>query len=121
MDWLAVLLLLAVYGVFLGIAVGLFAYVAWQARRRGYSFWLWLLACVVSLNPLLILVVLAMLPDARKKRLREEEMEALQAKIAALPALDLDGEAVVPAGLLGDQSTAAPSRYRSIGDEETRG
>jgi heme exporter protein D len=120
MNMVALLSLLAIYGVPLGIAFGLGAYVAWQARRRGYSFWVWLLASVVSLNPLLILILLAMLPDARKKRLREEEMEALQEKIAALPVVELGGDAVVPAGSLGEQSTAA-ARLRSVGDEETRG
>jgi heme exporter protein D len=120
MDLATLLLLLTVYGGVLGIAFGLGAYVAWQAKGRGYSFWLWLAASGVSLNPLLILILLAMLPDARKKRLREEEMEELQEKIAALPAVELGGDAVVPAGPLGDQSTAA-APLRSVGDEETRG
>ncbi len=105
-----------------GLGLALFGAVAWQAKRRGYSFWVWMLASVVSLNPLLILLVLVMLPDARKKRLREKEMSNLRKKLAALPPVELGGDALaVSTASLGDQSTTAPSALRSIGDEETTG
>lgn len=106
----------------LPVAVGLALAVAWQAWRRGYSFWVWLLACIASLNPLLILLMLVMLPDARKKRVRAKVMRELQMKLAALPPVELGRDAVaVPTAALGNQSTAAPSGLRSIGDEETKG
>ena len=116
------ILVLGAVGLFgMGLFLATFGAVAWQARRRGYSFWVWMLACIFSLNPLLILVLLAMLPDARKKRLREREMEELQKKLAALPTIALSGDFLaVPAASLGDQLTTAPSALRSIGDEMTR-
>ena len=114
--------LLSVGVAVVGLVVAILVLVAWQARRRGYSFWVWLLASIVSLNPLLILLVLVMLPDARKKRLRAKEMRALQNKLAALAPVELGRDVLaVPAASLGDQSTAPPSGLRSIGDEETRG
>jgi hypothetical protein len=104
------------YAAMLGLVLGLFVYVAWQARRRGYSFWLWLLAGLASLNPLLILLVLAMPPDAHKKALREAEMRALETRLGARPPRPAG---VAPAASPGDQSTTAPVS-RSVGDEETR-
>jgi hypothetical protein len=104
-----------------GIVVAFSCIVAAQARRRGYSHLVWLLACVASLNPLLVLVVLVMLPDARKKALRVKEMGILDAKLAALPPNKLSADAVaVEAGSEGDRSTAAPVS-RSVGDLETQG
>src|SRR5450755_755607 len=103
---LYLLVLLAPLGGAMGIGLGLCAWVACQARRRGYSFFVWLLACIVSLNPLLILVVLVMLPDARKKALRVNEMKALEAKFAARTPVEAPRRVgAVPAGSLGDQST----------------
>jgi hypothetical protein len=94
-------------------------YLARQARRRGYSFWLWFLVNFVTLNPLLVLIVLAVLPDARKMALRQKLLAELEAKLAARPPAPRPG-AAVPAGSLGDQTTAVPPGFRSIGDEETR-
>jgi len=119
-EMLGLLIAAFFYTAILGAGLGLFVYVAVQARRRGYSFWLWLLAGLASLNPLLILLVLAMLPDARKKGLREQEMKLLDAKLLTRRAEAPRLTGVVPAGSLGDQSTTAPAP-RSVGDEETRG
>lgn len=96
-------------------------YVARQAKRRGYSFWLWFLANFVTLNPLLVLIVLAVLPDARKMALRRKLLAELEAKLAAgpRPAAAQPGPAV-PACSVGDQVTVMPPHLRSIGDEETR-
>jgi heme exporter protein D len=105
-----------------GAVVAFFAgYVARQAKRRGYSFWLWLLANLVTLNPLLVLIVLAVLPDARKMALRRELRAELEARLAARPRPEaaLPGPAV-PACSIGDQATVVPPQLRSIGDEETR-
>ena len=97
------------------------AFVAWQARQRGYSFAVWFVANVVSLNPILILMVLTMLPDARKVALRRQEGEALEARLATRPSRTVPATgAPVASGSLGDQSTEAPSPSRSVGDEETR-
>src|SRR5450755_2089826 len=95
---LYLLVLLAPLGGAMGIGLGLCAWVACQARRRGYSFFVWLLACIVSLNPLLILVVLVMLPDARKKALRVNEMKALEAKLVSRVLVNAAPALGVPAG-----------------------
>jgi hypothetical protein len=96
-------------------------YIARQASRRGYSFWLWFFANVVVLNPLLALIVLAVLPDARKMSLRRKLLAELEAKLAARPrpAAPQLGPAVT-AYSVGDQTTVVPPHLRSIGDEETR-
>jgi heme exporter protein D len=96
-------------------------YIARQATRRGYSFWLWFLANVVTLNPLLVLIVLAVLPDARKMALRRKLLAELEAKLAAWPRPAAERPApAAPACSVGDQTTAVPPHLRSIGDEETR-
>jgi len=96
-------------------------YLARQARRRGYSFWLWFLVNFVTLNPLLVLIVLAVLPDARKMGLRRQLLAELEAKLARRPAPTApQPAAAVPALSVGDQVTVVPPHLRSIGDEETR-
>ena len=119
-----VVLLVARIAPVLGL-VAVFAlvagYVARQARRRGYSFWLWFFANFVTLNPLLVLIVLAVLPDVRKMALRRQLLAELEARLAAgpRPAAPTSGPAV-PAYSVGDQPTVVPPHLRSIGDEETR-
>jgi uncharacterized membrane protein len=94
--------------------------VAGQARRRGYSFPVWLLACLVSFNPLLILIVLMLLPDRRRQRLRKKERATLEEKLArAVPIPTTVLGEYVPRQSLGDRSTAAPPA-NSLGDEETQ-
>jgi hypothetical protein len=110
-------LLLAIAPVLLLIGL-----VAWQARLRGYSFAVWFLANLLSLNPLLVLVVLAVLPDARKRALRRQEMAELESRLAARDRLATPGPDLPVAPLsVGDQVTVAPPPLPSIGDEETRG
>jgi hypothetical protein len=112
---------LALSGFLFTLYALLSGYIARQAKRRGYSFWLWFFANVVSLNPLLVLIVLAVLPDARKMALRQKLLAELEAKLAARPrpsAAQL-GPAV-PAYSVGDQPTVLPPHLRSVGDEETR-
>jgi hypothetical protein len=96
-------------------------YVARQAKRRGYSFWLWFVAQIVSLNPLLVLIVLAILPDANKMALRQKLLAELETKLAdrPRPAAPEVGIAVSPRSV-GDQTTAVPPQLRSVGDVETR-
>ena len=52
------------------------AIAAVQARRRGYSFLVWLAGGTLSGNPVLFLVLLALLPDFARKRLRRRERAA---------------------------------------------
>ena len=119
-----VVLLVARIAPVLGL-VAVFAlvagYVARQARRRGYSFWLWFFANFVTLNPLLVLIVLAVLPDARKMALRQTLLAELEAKLAARPPASTPRPGTaVPAVSVGDQTTAVPPQLPSVGDEETR-
>jgi hypothetical protein len=113
------------------VVIALYVAVPWQARRRGYSFWLWLIAGLVALSqPVTFLVLLALMPNRARKRLREKFRAELEAKLAARPASAVTTPAMatpVPAGStaitgrsLGDLPTVAP-REHSIGDEETRG
>ena len=118
---------LAVFLVPLAIAVAVVVYlgfcglVAMQAQRRGYAFVLWFLASMVSANPLLLLIVLAILPDARRLRLRQTEREALEKKLLGVQQRQQASVAVQPERQLsvGDQATVLPEA-RSLGDEETR-
>jgi len=120
-EVVALLAVLAVPAALVTLYAWVSGYVARQAKRRGYSFWLWFLANVVTLNPLLVLIVLAVLPDARKMALRRQLLAELEAKLAArpLPAAPAAGPAV-PTMSVGDQATVVPPHLRSIGDEETR-
>jgi hypothetical protein len=110
----------------------LFIYVSipLQARKRGYSFWLWFVACVINVAiPIYFLVLLPLLPNRARIRLREKFRAELDAKLAtvtgSLPARSFAGP--VPPGStatvdrsLGDMPTIVP-RERSVGDDETRG
>lgn len=117
----ALLAALAVPAALVALYAWVSGYVARQAKRRGYSFWLWFLANVVTFNPLLVLIVLAVLPDARKMALRQKLLAELEAKLAARPRpAASQPAAAVPALSVGDQATVVPPHVRSIGDEETR-
>jgi hypothetical protein len=117
----ALLSLLAPGLALLGLYALLSGYIARQAKRRGYSFWLWFLANFVTLNPLLVLIVLAVLPDARKMALRRKLLAELEAKLAARSRPEAAEPATaVPAYSVGDQVTVLPPHLRSLGDEETR-
>ena len=102
--------------------------VAPQARRRGYSQGLWLLASVVVVNPIVFLIMLALMPNRARIKLREKYRAELAAKLAARQHLPPVSDAAgLPAAStqtisrsLGDLPTFAP-RDKSLGDEETRG
>jgi hypothetical protein len=103
--------------------------VAIQARRRGYSLLTWVVAGML-VNPIFLLVLLGVLPDRRRKRLREKETEDLEHRLlrpprhreeAAAPVALPVRPGAIRAGLdrsLGDMPTNLPER--SLGDEETR-
>jgi hypothetical protein len=120
MDRPVLLYLYVLAGIGVCIYLALAAYVAWQASKRGYSFFLWFFAAICSSNPILILIVLTLLPDAYRRSLRSKEMEALNEQLAARPRAGVPhaDRPVAPLSL-GDQPTAAPP-VRSVGDEETR-
>jgi hypothetical protein len=117
---LAVTLALAIASAVV-VYLGFCWLVARQAQRRGYALVLWFLASVVSANPLLVLIVLAMLPDARRLRLRQAEHEALEKKLLGVQQRQQTGIVVAPERQLsvGDRDTVLPE-VRSLGDEETR-
>jgi hypothetical protein len=101
-----------------------------QARRRGYSFVIWLLAGVAAFNPVFLMIVLATIPHRKRQQLREQFRRELDAKLAAggVPAV-LPAAPPVPERSLGDLATRLPGasaatdeppvRERSLGDEPT--
>jgi len=112
------------------LVVAIFVAVPWQARRRGYSFWLWLITTFVAYNPIIPLVLLALMPNRARKRMREKFRAELDAKLAArtgrplvpaaaTPTHSLAGS-TMPERSLGDMPTVAPPEP-SLGDEPTRG
>jgi hypothetical protein len=111
MSW-EVLLVMGLVAVGLSLLISLV--VAVQAQRRGYPLVAWLVAGALA-NPIFLLVLLGVMPDFRRKRLREEEMDDLEKRLrqvrpSARPAPRQRS--------LDEQSTDAAER--SLGDEETR-
>jgi hypothetical protein len=111
-------LMVLFFGLFLGGAV----IVAVQAKWRGYSAWLWAAAGVVTLNPVIFLVMLALMPNRLRLQQRKQFQADLKRKLAAR-AVELPAHDAAPAGpaverSLGDQPTIAPPE-RSLGDVET--
>jgi hypothetical protein len=121
------------------IGLAIFSIPAVQAKRRGYSFFVWLLAGVLVTNPIYLLVVLGVLPHRKRQRLREQLRRELDAKLAAAaPAAVRAGPVIersvgdqptvmpgvaaatdVPLRSIGDAATVMPPQ-RSVGDEATR-
>jgi hypothetical protein len=95
---------------------------AYQAYRRGYNPVVWGLAGVFALNPIFILVVLAMAPHRARVRLRRQYREELDRKLAAIrggpDGPSRPGSVGVDERSVGDQVTELPQR--SIGDDQTR-
>lgn len=114
-------------GMLLGLGLMFFFYVplvavpAYQAYHRGYNPVVWGLAGIFSLNPLFILVVLAMSPHRARVRLRQRFRDALDRKLTAAgvgPAEEPRAAVRVDTNSLGDQMTEMPQR--SVGDDLTR-
>jgi heme exporter protein D len=106
------------------VAVGIFAIPAMQAKRRGYSFFVWLLAGMLVVNPIYLLVVLGVSPHRKRQRLREQFRRELDAKLSA--AIPTTPAGPIPERSLGDQPTLAPGSAgatdapgRSVGDAAT--
>jgi heme exporter protein D len=130
--------LLPVFLIFT-VSLVVFCIPAVQAKRRGYSFFVWLAAGQLVLNPIYLLVVLGIAPHRRRQQLREQFRQELDAKIAAgMPAV-VAAVRPVPDRSVGDQPTVMPGRvaatdvqagsvgdaatvmppHRSLGDEAT--
>jgi hypothetical protein len=111
------LISLAVIGV---VYIAFALILALQASRRGYSLLVWLMASLAG-NMILLLVMLGVLPDFARKRLRKTEMEDLESRLKRKAAGAPPGTPAPAADVqrsLGDQVTALPER--SLGDVETR-
>jgi hypothetical protein len=128
--WVGTIILTAFLLIALTLLVGTAIPIAVQARWRGYSLWLWLAAVIISINPVIFLVLLALMPNRARKMRRETFRNELDAKlagrsgkfgIARMPtdATGLSGS-TLPERSLGDMPTVAPPE-RSIGDEMTCG
>jgi hypothetical protein len=115
----------AVIAIGVGVGILIFAIPAIQAKRRGYSFFVWLLAGILIYNPIYLLVVLGVVPHRKRQKMREQFRRELNAKLAtAAPATGTTGP--IPDRSLGDQPTAPPGLAaasdgpeRSIGDAAT--
>ncbi len=112
------MVLLLTFALF-GLGAGVFVLpLALQARQRGYSLLVWLVAGLLG-NPLFLLILLGVLPDFRRKALRQAEREDLQERLRRASQPPAPALPAGPLGRsLGDQVTRLPER--SLGDEETR-
>jgi hypothetical protein len=54
-----------------------------QAARRGHGFWPWFVFQLVGLNPIYPMILLSILPNRARMRLRDEFAAELDAKLAA--------------------------------------
>jgi hypothetical protein len=105
-----------------------FAIPAIQAKRRGYSFLIWLLAGILALNPIYLLVVLSTVPHRKRQKLRATFADELDAslKTAGIPVSVQAARSAIERSL-GDFATmdpgttaSRPATERSLGDELTR-
>jgi len=129
-QWMNIVGLLIIGLVIASPALFMYISIPLQARKRGYSFWLWFLACVVNIAlPIYFLILLPLLPNRARMRLREKFRAELDAKLASagvsvhvrpLPALATTGSTATVERSLGDMPTIVP-RERSLGDDETCG
>src|SRR5262249_3027851 len=115
------LVFLAIFSIFAVI-------LAFQAMQRGYNFGVWFLAGLLSLNPILLLVLLGLLPNRRMQRLRRMETELLEdlldedLPVTAMLAQE-QGEGrhgSKTAAVRPEEETTAPVPKQSIGDVETQ-
>jgi hypothetical protein len=93
--------------------------VARQARQRGYNMGVWLLTGMVG-SALYLLVVLAVLPNRAKQRLRGQYLRELDEKLAARSSLSpTAADRQVDERSLGDRPTIDATAQRSLGDAPT--
>jgi hypothetical protein len=119
--------------VFASLLVILLFGVPWQAYRRGHGFLSWFVLQVITVNPVYPMILVAILPDRAKIRLREQFTQELDDRLGkrgnrptlpTAPAADplrSVGDLPTSGKSVGDLPTAAPNQDRSVGDWETRG
>lgn len=114
--FVAPILFVVIWGI-VGVAV--------QASQRGQGFLSWFLLQLVSFNPMYPMILVAMLPNEKRNRLRQEFRDELDDKLAALASgrpPDFDPETEVRIDLsLGDAVTEDGVLQRSLGDMPTTG
>lgn len=66
---------------FLALAMWLIGSTSYHAYRRGYQPIVWALAAIIALNPVFLLVVLAIVPHRRRLRMRERFASELDEKL----------------------------------------
>jgi hypothetical protein len=120
-DWWIFLVPLGLLSV---VVLPLSAMLAYQARQRGYHSAVWFLAGVLCVNPMIPLVVLALLPYRTRQALRLKEEKVLRDKLAEAaaqhsPALDSRPDETPPRPVLPEGCTATYPP-QSLGDEVTR-
>ena len=108
----------------IGLALlAIFSVPAVQAKRHGYSFFVWLLAGVLVTNPIYLLVVLGVAPHRRRQKMREQFRKELDAKLAA-EAVNIVPGGPIPDRSLGDQPTvrrgSPPRQTNQCGRSATR-
>jgi hypothetical protein len=81
MPEVVVILLISLLVLLGGLA--LISLTAYQAYRRGYNPITWGIAAILALNPIFLLVVLAVSPHRSRVRLRDRFTAELDAKLAA--------------------------------------
>lgn len=100
--------LVATVGTMLVMAGVVFYVLGSQARRRGHGWVSWVVFSLFARNPVYPIILLALLPNKARMRLRDEFAAELDAKLAAAqppaPAVTLD----FPLHSVGDLPTRDP-------------
>jgi hypothetical protein len=95
-------------------------YLAVQALRRGYSFFFWFGAGLLAINPIMPLVLLGLLPDRKRQKWRQQELERLRDRLRKRPA-PLEARKMAASTIDSPTPVHVPTpRERSLGDEDTR-
>src|SRR5262245_1472401 len=78
-----VLMIALIASLFLMVGLALIALTSYQAYRRGYNPIAWGIAAILALNPIFLLVVLAVAPHRSRVRLRDHFTAELDAKLGS--------------------------------------
>jgi hypothetical protein len=97
--------------LFLLFGLAFIALTAYQAYRRGYNPVVWGIAGILALNPIFLLVVLAVSPHRSRMRLRDRFTAELDAKLARRSP---------PAGVVGTSPVDAGAPTRTAGRPTAR-
>jgi hypothetical protein len=117
----------AISTIALVVALLIFAVPAIQAKRRGYSFFVWFFAGLLVYNPIYLLIVLATVPNRARQKQRLQLAAELDGKLLAAGIPVVTAVRPISERSLGDFATIDPrttagkfSNAKSIGDEPTR-